>query len=267
MDNEKENKEIADTERKISIQACNVLNDLRKKGQLCDAVIKCDDGQFPVHRAIMSACSPYFRALFTNGLTETDQREVFIRGVSSDMMDQIIEYAYTRTADVNSENVERLLPTADQFHVLGLVKECTSFLASQLAFDNCIGIYNFARAFFCQHLIRITHNYILENFCEIATQSNEILGLTMEQLKEILDSDDLNVKNEETVFELVVRWVKHNEGERMQCVQHLLKCIRLGLLSTSYFVDHVKVFQFYKLYIYTYRCILISSRPCCSVGC
>ena len=233
--------DIGDTERKISIQACNVLNDLRKSGQLCDAVIKCDDGQFPVHRAIMSACSPYFRALFTNGLTETDQREVFIRGVSSDMMAHIIEYAYTRTVDVNSENVERLLPTADQFHVLGLVKECTNFLGSQLAFDNCIGIYNFAREYFCQHLSELSHNFILENFCEIATQSNEILGLTLEQLVEILDSDDLNVKNEETVFELVIRWVKHNEVERLKSIHQLMRCIRLGLLSTSYFVDHVKV--------------------------
>ena len=53
-----------------------MLNDLRKNGQLCDAVIRVEDGHFTVHRAIMSACSPYFRALFTNGIHETDKREV-----------------------------------------------------------------------------------------------------------------------------------------------------------------------------------------------
>ena len=233
--------DIGDTEKKISVQACDVLNDLRKNGQLCDAVLKCDDGQFPVHRAIMSACSPYFRALFTNGLTETDQREVLLKGVSSDMMAFIIEYAYTRTIEVNSDNVERLLITADQFHVVGLIKQCTTFLGSQLAYDNCIGIYNFAKAFFCHHLCRLAHNFILENFCEIAQQSNEILGLSKEELEAILDSDDLNVKNEETVFELVIRWVKHNESERLPNIASLMKCIRLGLLNTSYFVDNVKV--------------------------
>ena len=65
-----------DTERKISVQAVNVLNELRRSGQLCDAVIKVEGRSFPVHRAILSACSPYFRALFTNGMTETGQREV-----------------------------------------------------------------------------------------------------------------------------------------------------------------------------------------------
>jgi len=61
----------------VSLKACNVLNDLRKNGQLCDAVIRVEDGHFTVHRAIMSACSPYFRALFTNGMHETDKREVY----------------------------------------------------------------------------------------------------------------------------------------------------------------------------------------------
>ena len=56
-----------ETEKKMSAHACNVLNDLRRLGQLCDAVIKVEESQFPVHRAIMSASSPYFRALFTNG--------------------------------------------------------------------------------------------------------------------------------------------------------------------------------------------------------
>jgi len=58
-----------------------VLNDLRKNGQLCDAVIRVEDGHFTVHRAIMSACSPYFRALFTNGMHETDKREVTVTTV------------------------------------------------------------------------------------------------------------------------------------------------------------------------------------------
>jgi len=60
----------------LVLEACNVLNDLRKSGQLCDAVLRVEDGHFTVHRAIMSACSPYFRALFTNGIHETDKREV-----------------------------------------------------------------------------------------------------------------------------------------------------------------------------------------------
>ena len=75
------------------------------------------------------------------------------------MMGLIIDYAYTRYADVTADNVERLLPAADQFHVLGLVKRCCDFLAVGLDVDNCIGIRNFARTFFCNNLERIANRF------------------------------------------------------------------------------------------------------------
>ena len=76
------------------------------------------------------------------------------------MMGLIVDYAYTRDAEVGADNVERLLPAADQFHVLGLVKRCCDFLAAGLDVDNCIGIRNFARTFFCSNLERIANRSV-----------------------------------------------------------------------------------------------------------
>lgn len=45
----------------MSDQALNTLNELRRNNLLCDAVISVADASFNVHRAIMSACSSYFR--------------------------------------------------------------------------------------------------------------------------------------------------------------------------------------------------------------
>lgn len=41
---------------------------------------------------------------------------------------------------VTVDNVEQLLPAADQFHVIGLVKACCDFLQRELTPANCIGI-------------------------------------------------------------------------------------------------------------------------------
>ena len=161
-------------------------------------------------------------------MNETGQKEVFIPGVSADMMSIIIDYAYTRDCHVTAENVERLLPAADQFHVIGLMKSCCEFLASQLAPENCIGIRDFARYYFCRELERTSQRYIYQGFSEISSQSNEILVLSLEELKEILSSDDLNVKNEETVFEAAIRWIDHDTDRRKKCIVDLLGCIRLG---------------------------------------
>lgn len=227
-------------QRKISATACDVLSELRQRGQLCDAVLKADGIEFPVHRPIMSACSPYFRALFTNGLYETQQKTLEIPGISAKMMEIVIDFAYTREAQVTSDNVEELLPVADHLHIVGLVKSCCKFLKSHLSIDNAIGIRNFARNYFCTHLENDAMRFILRNFQEICEKSNELLMLSLEEMVEILGHEELNVKTEEPVFETIIRWIDRDVESRKQHIFPLLQCIRLCLLSTSYFVEKVR---------------------------
>jgi hypothetical protein len=65
------------------------------------------------------------------------------------MMSELVTYAYTRQCHVTAANVEELLPVADHYHVLGVVKACCDFLLNHLTPINCIGIRNFARFYSC----------------------------------------------------------------------------------------------------------------------
>lgn len=57
-----EQMEIEIVGRTISFQSMHALNELRHQKLLCDAIIRLEDGSvFSIHRALMSACSPYFR--------------------------------------------------------------------------------------------------------------------------------------------------------------------------------------------------------------
>lgn len=56
---------------------------------------------------------------------------------------------------------------------------------------------------------------------------------------EILSDDELNVKNEEVVFDAVVKWVDEDPPARKAFLLDLLKCIRLGTLSS----DFIKIIQ------------------------
>lgn len=85
--------------------------------------------------------SPYFKALFTNSLKggKTETTEVAINSVPGEIFSLILDYAYTGTCNVNVDNVEQLLPFADQFEVLGIVQLCCQFLLQELRPDNCLG--------------------------------------------------------------------------------------------------------------------------------
>ncbi|ESO82188.1 hypothetical protein LOTGIDRAFT_135113 [Lottia gigantea] len=233
-------------QKKFSMQTCNVLAELRRTGDFCDAVIKVQSRSFPIHRNILSACSPYFRALFKYQHLSNGRIEVTIPGVSSEIMNELIEYAYTRDIEIDSENVEELLPAADQFLVSGLVKSCCDFLANQIVPENCIGIRKFAKTYFCNSLERTALRYILQNFTTVHKTSTEFLQLGVEELNEILSSDDLNVKNEELVFDAVIHWTDHDPEKRRCHMAEILKTIRLGLLTTEYFIQKVKSHPYVK---------------------
>lgn len=57
-------------------------------------------------RVILSACSPYFRAMFTGELAESRATEVTIRDVDEQAMEQLVEFCYTAHIVVEESNVQ-----------------------------------------------------------------------------------------------------------------------------------------------------------------
>lgn len=59
-------------------------------------------------------------------------------------------------------------------------------------------------------------------------------------MKSLVGADELNVKSEQTVWELVLRWINHDSDSRKDYIVDLMKNIRLGLLDTQFFLENVK---------------------------
>lgn len=52
------------------------VNGLRKRRELCDVVLVVGQKKIFGHRIVLSACCPYFHAMFTGELAESRQTEV-----------------------------------------------------------------------------------------------------------------------------------------------------------------------------------------------
>ena len=105
------------------------INSLRKKNLLCDVIFRVEGKRFPVHRIILAACSDYFEAMFTGGMSEsnTDGKKVIdIRGLSADTMAILLDFIYTETIRVSVENVQTLLPAACLLQLNGKKEFCVA---------------------------------------------------------------------------------------------------------------------------------------------
>ncbi|KAI1887357.1 hypothetical protein AGOR_G00189470 [Albula goreensis] len=160
--------------------------------------------------------------------------------MSPEMMNVIVDYAYTNTVPVTKDNVESLLSTADQFCIEGIVQACVDFLETQLCPQNCIGIWKFTETYFCPQLRQRAYHFILHHFEEVGRHSEEFLDLSLAQLCDIIEQDQLNVRQEDVVFVLVLRWIAHLPSERKSNISILLPKMRLGLMTTEFIVNHVK---------------------------
>uniref|UniRef100_A0A8B9QTH7 Kelch-like protein 20 n=1 Tax=Anas platyrhynchos TaxID=8839 RepID=A0A8B9QTH7_ANAPL len=219
-------------------QTLEVINLLRKHRELCDVVLVVGAKKIYAHRVILSACSPYFRAMFTGELAESRQTEVVIRDIDERAMELLIDFAYTSQITVEEGNVQTLLPAACLLQLAEIQEACCEFLKRQLDPSNCLGIRAFADTHSCRELLRIADKFTQHNFQEVM-ESEEFMLLPANQLIDIISSDELNVRSEEQVFNAVMAWVKYSIQERRPQLPQVLQHVRLPLLSPKFLVGTV----------------------------
>ncbi|XP_019891982.2 kelch-like protein 10 isoform X2 [Musca domestica] len=233
----------------VSEKALQTLNELRCGNLLCDAVISVSDGSFNVHRAIMSACSPYFRVQFTSAIAATNgdnntppkNHHVHIPGVSCAIMEEIINYAYLRKCSINADNVHQLLITADYVDISGLVRMCKQYLAQMLTAENCVSIMGFARRFrFLNDLYAKARSYLLRHFIEVAAKNKDLLQLNLKDFYDVINDDELNTREEDNVWKLCIKWIDQDPNERKHHVAQLMQGVRLGLMTPKCFMEEVR---------------------------
>lgn len=94
------------------------LESLWRERTLCDVEIDASgEGVVQAHRVVLAAGIPYFRAMFTSNLRESQAHRVSIRGVGLRAMELIVRFAYTGRIEVDEKNVCQLLLAANMLQI------------------------------------------------------------------------------------------------------------------------------------------------------
>ena len=72
---------------------------------------------------VLSSCSEYFQAMFTEPMRERSQTDIHLYGVSSVGLDMILNYIYTSNIVLSLANIQSVLSTASQLQVTKVVTE------------------------------------------------------------------------------------------------------------------------------------------------
>ncbi|XP_066287424.1 kelch repeat and BTB domain-containing protein 8-like [Branchiostoma lanceolatum] len=168
------------------------VGDLQKAGVLQDVILEVEGRQFPCHRLALSAASPYFRAMFTNGMAESRQKTVALQGLDADVFGDILSYIYSGTLRVSLDKVQPLYQAAE-FLQLDYVRDtCSSYMVMTLARSTCVDLFTFADTLSVDIVLNCCRQWICRNFAEF-TSSKMFCSLSVNQLTDVISKDDLDV--------------------------------------------------------------------------
>ena len=194
------------------IDAFKRIVEIYNDSKLCDVTLICkDDIKIRAHRIILSSVSDYFRAMFTNNLSESFKTDIEMTNMDGNALKSLVNFIYSGTIDLNDSNIFSILNAASFLQLQSVIKLGCDYLMNNLNVLNCISIRRYSEEQSLKELKLASYKYILDNFEQIA-QNDELLSeLTRNELNDLFESSYLNVTCEEVVYEALMRWIHFNK--------------------------------------------------------
>ncbi|KAL1442130.1 hypothetical protein MTO96_007989 [Rhipicephalus appendiculatus] len=187
-----------------------------------DCVVRtADGGVFTVHRALLAASSAYFIGALSKN--QPAPSEVRLDNVSAAVFEELLCFLYT----------DNVLEAADYLMMDDARDRCLQYLIRDMRAENCIGFAALLKPHYSPFFQEALFSFIREHFDEVWRHSDEFPYVSPELLIELLDSDELNVRNEADLLRAIDRWYSSAKDEDASALPQLLQCVRIGRCSLS----------------------------------
>ena len=221
------------------------LCDLLETDKFVDCVLKVKEQEFPCHRLVLAASSPYFKAMFLSNLEESKKRVIELKDVEPGVMGLVLRYLYTSDINLTEQNVQDIFMVANMFQIPSIFSVCVTYLQGKLVLSNCLAIFRLGLLLDCPRLASDARDFICDRY-QLIVRDQDFHQLGPSELAAIITCDSLNVEKEEVVFESLMDWLSYDRQERLKDLPDLLHCVRFRLMPEDYFTTKVEGHKFIK---------------------
>lgn len=165
---------------------------------------------------ILAAKSPFFYKLFSNGMRESEQRQVSLRINASEeaALMELLNFMYSGTLSANSAPaLLDVLMAADKFEVASCMRYCSRLLRNMPMTPESALLYlelpsSVLMAEAVQPLTDAANQYLANRYRDVTKFQDEVMALPIAGIEAILSSDDLQVASEDAVYDFVLKWAR-----------------------------------------------------------
>jgi N-acetylneuraminic acid mutarotase len=162
--------------------------------QFCDLTLLLEGQEVQAHRALLWVRCPYFRSMFSSGMTETKKDRIELEGVPRKYFMYLLEFMYTSQCgplstmsecnDDDLDTVKSILILANEFMMEDLVAMCENKLIDIMECSNVVALLELASFYFASTLKLACVNFI-SNHYDIVSKTMEFEELPAETKDEI----------------------------------------------------------------------------------
>ncbi len=217
------------------------LNEMRKKSELCDVKLQVGGAMFNVHRNVLAAASPCFKAMFCGGFRESKTNSndlVPLQDLDGQAFEVVLDFIYGCDLQLSEVNVGSVLAAVHLFQMEDAVTLCENFMLKNKAESTYLRFLQLAETYDLKKFLDCG-DYFKVHFVSISLTS-DFKELSKEKLCAILNDDLLCIDGQEIeVFRAALRWLQHSPERLEQHLQEVMNCVKFHLIPIKLLTDEV----------------------------
>lgn len=136
------------------------LNEQRRSGKFCDVVLKVEEVEIPLHRAVVSSTFPKLSSSLQN---HKDCSIFEIDGLKSQAVEALVDFSYTSQLDVPPDSIFPVMVAARKFGMAELENVLEAFIVESILPQNWLSVWKFADRFEFPLLRLAVEKFLAEN--------------------------------------------------------------------------------------------------------
>lgn len=168
----------------------NMATDFEKElynSKSSDVTLEVEDERIPAHKAVLSARSPVFAAMFDSGMSEQISGHVRISDIKKEAVKELLRFLYCCRVDRLHDMAYDLLPAADKYCLPDLKDMCERTLVNQIKVENVFIYLELANSHQCDELRKAAIRYIKANPKEVMSCGADVFRTHAYLLAEVFE--------------------------------------------------------------------------------
>ncbi|XP_041374560.1 kelch-like protein 2 [Gigantopelta aegis] len=222
----------------IQIQLLQNIHQEMTNGSFSDIQVICNDGTTTGCRLVLAALSPYFRAMFASGMTESRTGVLKLPSVSLSEYQDILKMYFFKINLINEENCMHIFDAAEMMQLDPIKNLCIIYLNQSLDLtpENCFNWWRNLKLYNFLDLSKQALSCLTDNLAHFV-KTEHVIHLSKGELFEIISEDNLTCK-EDDILKVAMKWIEHNNTEQ-EDVQSIFENVQLDIVDRQFLVNEV----------------------------